>query len=67
VAERSLCHQHAAAVDHQLDRVDQGADAEGLDRHEVPLLRGHVIDGSGAAVLRTWVTLVTMAAGSSPG
>ena len=34
-----------AGVDHLLDRVGQRADAERLDRDEVPLLRGHVVDG----------------------
>ena len=33
-----------ALVDHRLHRLRQRADAERLDRDEVPVLRGHVVD-----------------------
>ena len=34
-----------AGIHHLVDRIGQGADAEGLDGDEVPFLRGHVVDG----------------------
>ena len=34
-----------AGLDHLVDRRGQRADAESLDRNEVPLLRRHVVDG----------------------
>ena len=43
--QRVHVHHRDAGVDHLLDRRGERADAEGLDRDEVPLLRGHVVDG----------------------
>ncbi|MHC2371955.1 hypothetical protein ACVIQT_006603 [Bradyrhizobium diazoefficiens] len=48
LVERSNQRVHVdhgrAGVDHLLHGLGEGADAEGLDRDEIPFLRGHVVD-----------------------
>ena len=37
-----------------LDGVGEGADAEGLDGHEIPFLGGHVVNGGGPEDEECW-------------
>ena len=43
--QRVEIHDGNAGIDHLFDRRRQCANAEGLDGDEIPLLRGHVVDG----------------------